>query len=165
MNDAPHFSLELEQVDAYEFLVRFDLPQADDLLLDEPPPLGDGKGPNPARLVAAAVASCLSSSLVFCMGRFHETPGRLRTTVTGEMVRNERGRLRLGRFDVTIHLPCPADAIANFDRCTRRFEDYCIVTESVRRGIDVGVRVVDGTGHEVWADGDKGEKKEAAAAA
>ena len=49
MNDAPHFSLELEQVETYEFRVRYDVPELPDLLLDEPRPLGgvrsvDGAG-------------------------------------------------------------------------------------------------------------------------
>lgn len=49
MNDAPHFSLELEQVDTYEFRVRYDVPELPDLLLVEPRALGgvrsvDGAG-------------------------------------------------------------------------------------------------------------------------
>lgn len=92
---------------------------------------------------------------MFCLGRLRETPGRLHTRVTGELVRNERGRLRLGRFDVTIQLPGAARGIEHLELCTRRFEDFCIVTESVRHGIDVGVRVIDHAGREVWAAGGK----------
>jgi hypothetical protein len=32
-----------------------------------------------------------------------------------------------------------------------KFEDFCVVTESVRRGIPVGVRVVDAAGKPVFA--------------
>lgn len=34
------------------------------------------------------------------------------------------------------------------------FEDFCVVTEGVRHGIPVGVRVIDGEGQEVFATGD-----------
>ena len=66
---------------------------------------------------------------------------------------NDRGRLRIGRFDVTILLADAAGEIKHFDRCMQQFEDFCVVTESVRNGIPVGVRVVDGAGREVFSAG------------
>jgi len=158
MNESPTFTLELEQLADYEFRVKFDWPDVPELLLDEPPPLGGAAGPNAARLIAAAAANCLSSSLLFCMRKFRQEPGNLRAEVTGELARNARGRLRIGRLDVTIHLADAAGDVRHFDRCLQQFEDFCIVTESVRNGIPVGVRVVDGQGSEVFA-------KEAAPAA
>jgi hypothetical protein len=83
--------------------------------------------------------------------KFRQTPGPLRATVSGELRRNEQGRLRIGRFDVTLHLADAAGDIAHFDRCLAQFEDFCVVTESVRHGIPVGVRVVDAGGTEVFA--------------
>lgn len=153
MNEPSSFTLELEQLADYEFRVKFDWPDVPELLLDEPPPLGGAAGPNAARLIAAAVANCLSSSLLFCMRKFRHSPGTLRAEVTGELTRNERGRLRIGRLGVTIHLAEPAGDIKHFDRCLQQFEDFCIVTESVRSGIPVGVRVVDVRGSEVFAKG------------
>jgi len=151
--DEPHtFTLTLEQLEDYEFRVKFDWPEVPELLLDEPAPLGGSRGPNAARLIAAAVANCLSASLVFCMRKFKQASGRVRADVTGELARNERGRLRIGRFDVTIHLADAAGEIRHFDRCLQQFEDFCVVTESVRNGIPVGVRVVDGAGREVFRD-------------
>lgn len=153
MNESLSFKLELEQLHDYEFRVKFDWPQVDDLLLDEPAPLGGSAGPNAARLIGAAVANCLSSSLLFCMRKFKQTPGTLRAEVTGELARNDQGRLRIGRYDVTIRLADAAGAIQHFDRCLAQFEDFCVVTESVRQGIPVGVRVIDAGGALVFAGG------------
>ena len=153
MSEMMSFKLELEQVGDYEFRVKFDWPNVPELLLDEPAPLGRAAGPNAARLIAAAVANCLSSSLVFCMHKFKQSPRALRTEVTAELARNERGRLRIGRLDVTLKLADAAADIQYFDRCLAQFEDFCVVTESVRKGIPVGVRVVDASGAQVFAGG------------
>ena len=165
MDEAPTFKLALEQLEDYEFRVKFDWPDVPELVLDEPAPLGRSAGPNAARLIAAAVADCLSSSLLFCMRKFKQAPGRLRAEVTGALARNDRGRLRIGRFDVIIRLADDAGEIKHFDRCLQQFEDFCVVTESVRSGIPVGVRVVDGAGREVFSAGGPAEAARATAAA
>jgi len=154
MDASPSFTLELEQLQDFEFRVKFDWPNVAELKLDEPEPLGRSAGPNAARLIGAAVANCLTSSLLFCMHKFKQSPGALRAQVRGELQRNERGRLRIGRFDVTIRLAEQAAAIQHFGRCLAQFEDFCVVTESVRHGIPVGVRVVDASGAEVFAGGE-----------
>jgi organic hydroperoxide reductase OsmC/OhrA len=154
MSDAMTFDLELEQLSGYEFKVKFDNPQFAELRLDEPAPLGTDKGPNAARLIAAAVANCLSASLLFCIaGKFKQSIGPLRTRVRAELARNAQGRVRIGRIDVTIRLAEAVDDIAHAQRCLTQFEDFCVVTESVRHGIPVGVRVVDGGEREVFAAG------------
>jgi organic hydroperoxide reductase OsmC/OhrA len=152
MSEAIDFDLELEQLEGYEFKVRFDGPGVAELLLDEPAPLGGGKGPNASRMIAAGVANCLSASLLFCLaGKFKQPLGRLRTQVHAELVRNDKGRMRIGRFDVTIRMAEDASTLQHVDRCLAQFEDFCVVTESVRHGIPVGVRVVDATGAQLFA--------------
>ncbi|MDH4061379.1 MAG: OsmC family protein [Aquincola sp.] len=154
MSESVAFDLELEQLSDYEFKVKFGAPGVADLLLDEPAPLGGGKGPNAARLIGAAVANCLSASLLFCMaGKFKQRPGPLRTAVHGELTRNEKGRMRIGRIDVTIRMAEDASTLQHLDRCLQQFEDFCIVTESVRRGIPVAVRVLDAHETEVFTAG------------
>ncbi|MBZ5612245.1 MAG: OsmC family protein [Acidobacteriia bacterium] len=147
MSTSSSFTVELEQQQGYEFRVKFDAPGVQELLLDEPAPLGGGRGPNAARLVAAAVANCLSASLVFCLaGKFRQKPGPLRTQATAHLERNERGRYRIARIDVKITLAERADAVQHVERCGEQFEDFCIVTESIRGGIPVSVEVVDSAG-------------------
>jgi len=146
MPEEPSFSIEIEHRSDFEFVVRFDWPQVADLTLDEPAPIGSQTGPNAARLVAAAVGNCLSASLLFCLQKARVEPAGLRSTVRGRLARNERGRLRLGGFQVTITLDAgdvPADRV---QRCLDLFEDYCVVTDSVRRGVPVEVEVVDPDG-------------------
>jgi len=147
MGEPGSFSVELEQQAGFEFKVRFDLPPGADLTLDEPAPLGKGAGPNAARLVAAAVGNCLAASLVFCLrSKFRQNAAPVRAMVAGRLERNERGRHRIGALDVTIGLTQPAGELEHLDRCLEQFEDFCVVTESIRRGIPVSVRVVDGEG-------------------
>lgn len=155
MSESTTFQLELVQQRDYEFNVKFDWPDVAELHLDEPPPLGRASGPNASRLIGAAVANCLSASLLFCLqGKFRNTPGPLRAQVQGQLERNAEGRLRIGRIDVTIRLDDDAQALKHLDRCLAQFEDFCVVTESVRQGIPVGVRVVDAQGQALFSAGE-----------
>jgi organic hydroperoxide reductase OsmC/OhrA len=152
MSESLTFDVELEQLSGYEFKVKFDNTKFAELLLDEPPPLGGDNGPNASRLIGAAVANCLSASLVFCLaGKFKQPLGPLKTKAHGTLIRNDKGRLRIGRLDVTITMAEAAADVQHMQRCLAQFEDFCVVTESVRHGIAVGVRVVDASGAEVFA--------------
>jgi hypothetical protein len=57
--------------------------------------------------------------------------------VTTHVARNERGRFRIRGIDVELK-PVVA-AGTNIGRCEALFEDFCIVTASVRSGIPVQV--------------------------
>ncbi len=140
------FTLKLSRQQRYRFHVEFDLAGVPDLQLDEPSPLGEGTGPNASRLLAASIANCLSASLLFCLNKFKQDPAGIVARVTGHMVRNEKGRLRVGGFDVDIQLE---QGVERLEHCAQQFEDFCVVTDSVRQGIPVNVRVLDAAGHVV----------------
>ena len=125
----------------YQLLVNFDGMAVDPLLVDEPPPLGEGTGPNPNRMLAAAIASCLSASLLFCLRKSRIEVTELQARAEGELVRNQNGRLRIGRITVTLEPVVSAEDRARMDRCLGLFQDFCTVTESVRHGIEVDVAV------------------------
>lgn len=135
------FEVGLTLRDGYAFTVDFAAGEGPPLVVDELPPLGEANGPNPARLLAAAVGSCLSASLLFCLRKSRVEVSQLRTTVSGSIVRNERGRLRIGGIRVRLAPEVTAEQRARMGRCLDLFQDFCIVTESVRGGIAVDVTV------------------------
>ncbi len=146
MSDPQRISLTLEQEEDYAFRIRFDETTIADLMTDEPEPLGKGDGPNPTRLLLSAVANCLSASLLFALRKFKNTPGKLVTHATAELARNEQGRLRVGHIHADIRLAEPGTAHASLERILAQFENFCVVTESVRHGIEVSVSITDADG-------------------
>jgi uncharacterized OsmC-like protein len=135
------FEVTLARRDKFEFDVDFGDGSRTTLHMDEPEPLGDGSGPNAARVVAAAIGNCLSASLLFCLGKAHIDVVGLKTRVTGTTVRNERGRMRLGKLEVHIEPDVGSVPREKLQRCLDIFEDFCLVTASVREGLDVAVSV------------------------
>lgn len=135
------FTVKLTLEEGYAFSVDFSGQDFVPLTVDEPPPLGQDRGPNPARLLAAAVGSCLSASLLFCLRKSRADVSGLQTTVDVSLARNERGRLRIGGIRVRLAPELVPEQRERLGRCLELFQDYCIVTESVRDGIDVDVEV------------------------
>ena len=140
------FTIELVQQADYRFEVHFDNPAVPLLTTDEAPPLGGDAGPNPARLLTVAVANCLSASLLFALRKFKNNPGPLRASATTSLVRSEQNRLRVGRIQVDIHLGVAAAELKLLERALAQFEDFCVVTQSVRAAFPVDVRVLDSEG-------------------
>ncbi len=134
------FTIRIQQQADYRFLVEFDQP-ASTLETDEMPPLGQAAGPSPSRLLAAAIGNCLAASLVFCSRKARVPLEKLSAAVRVQTTRNEQKRLRIGRIEVTLEPQYSSEDQAAAARCLEIFEDYCTVTQSVRAGIDVDVRV------------------------
>jgi uncharacterized OsmC-like protein len=149
--DESRFTIELTQQADYRFETRFDRAGVPPLVSDEPPPLGGDAGPNPDRLLVAAIANCLCASLLFALRKFKNDAGPMRARGTATVVRNEQKRLRIGRVDVEIHLGVVAAELKQLERALAQFEDFCTVTQSVRAAFPVGVRVLDSAGVQLGA--------------
>jgi organic hydroperoxide reductase OsmC/OhrA len=146
MSDEQLVEVTLEQTGDYEFRVRFDGTAIPDLVTDENPPLGADVGPNPSRLLAVSVANCLSASLLFALRKYKNDPGKLVTKSRATLARNEEGRLRITHVTVDLQLAHIASSLEHAERAFAQFENFCIVTESVREGIAVKVNVRDAAG-------------------
>ena len=131
----------LTREEGFRFRVRFDQDGMGELVTDEPPPLGAGQGPDPSRLLAAAIGNCLAASLLFCLGKARLEVRGLEAAVETTIGRSPDGRLRIQKVDVRLVPTVSAEVKAQMGRCLGLFESFCTVTESVRRGIDVAVSV------------------------
>ncbi|MBN2227265.1 MAG: OsmC family protein [candidate division Zixibacteria bacterium] len=143
--DEKQLTVQMEQIDNYQFKVTFD--EGVELLMDEPEPLGEDKGPSASKVLSAAIGNCLSASLLFCLQKARIDVRGVKTTVTTTMTRNEQKRMRIGGSKVTINIDLDASEGPNrMQKCIELFEDFCVVTASVRKGIDVAVEVIDQNG-------------------
>ncbi len=143
-SDQNVFNTKLSRVKDYQFKVEFDLPGMPDLVTDEAEPLGKNAGPNPSRLLSAAVGNCLSSSLLFCLSKARVDVEDLKASVETVMRRNEKGRWRIAGLKVKLRPIIRAEDVSRSKRCLEVYEDFCIVTESVRKGIEVKVDIETG---------------------
>lgn len=134
------FTIALDQVKDYEFLVKFDdLPET--LLMDAPPGVGRNAGPCPTQILAAAVGNCLTMTLVLFARKAGLQPTHVRAEVKARLVRGENNLPRIGAIEVALE---PGFAGVDEERagaCLTAFQSYCAVTESVRAGIEVRVAV------------------------
>lgn len=136
------FDLELTREFGYRIRVQSGRAGVPPFHLDEPPPLGAGGGPTPAELLGAAVGGCLTASLLFCLEKSRVPLDGVSTRVEGSVERNERGRLRIGEIRVALDLGLEGEAAQRAQRCLGIFQDFCMVSESVQRGIPVTVDVI-----------------------
>ncbi|UXU91133.1 OsmC family protein [Burkholderia sp. S-53] len=142
----PHVSVKVAQQARFCFEVSFAGTTLSPVLIDEPPPLGDGRGPNPVRLLAAAVASCLAASLLFALKKQHVDPQPIAAHIDVDMVQNESGRVRVGAMAVRLSIGKAWADLAAATRVLDRFDAYCVVTESMRAGIPISVDLCDANG-------------------
>jgi uncharacterized OsmC-like protein len=139
-------SVRLVQQRDYRVAIEWD-PSRPPLVADEPPPLGGGEGPNPSQLLLAAVANCMTDSLVFALRKFKLEAEPLTAQADGQVGRNAEGRQRVLSIDVRLTLGRVPEDAAKLQRVLAQFEQFCTVGQSVAEGIPtrVSVRAPDGT--------------------
>jgi len=102
----------------------------------------DMLGPNPSRLLGLALLGCLSASFIFCLKKKNLTLDDLKAVAELTIARNEKGFWRVMKVNVDINIDISdPDTRKRADQCKKMFEQYCVVTQAVREGIDVEVNV------------------------
>lgn len=109
---------------------------------EEHPEEVDMLGPNPSRMLGMAVLGCLSASFIFCLKKKEFKVEDLKAEAELTIARNEKGFWRVKKIDVNIKPKIDnPDTRKRADQCKKMFEQYCIVTQAVREGIDVEVNL------------------------
>ena len=139
MNDRIH--AHLTRVQGYKYRVTFDELPGMEVVMDEPPPLGKGEGPTAAMMLSSAIGHCLTASLLFCLEKSRARTEDVRTDVDTALERNERGRWRVREIKVRLKPKVDPSDTEKLYRCKGLFEDFCVVTASVREGVKVDVEV------------------------
>jgi len=135
------FTIDVERLDDYKFKVKFDKESMGEIITDETEEVGGkGEGPNPSRLLAASTLNCLMASLTFCLKKKKVELSDLKGEVTGKIERVDK-RLRVTELDVDIYPDVDDEDKEKLKKCVDIFENYCVVTQSIRNGIDVNVDV------------------------
>jgi organic hydroperoxide reductase OsmC/OhrA len=102
----------------------------------------DMLGPNPSRLLGLALLGCLSASFIFCLKKKNLTLEDLDATAELTIARNNKGFWRVMKVDVDINMEINDPATRKrADQCKKMFEQYCVVTQAVREGINVEVNL------------------------
>jgi uncharacterized OsmC-like protein len=141
MEDEHSFKAEIKQDRDFSFNVKFGLENVSDLLMDEPKPLGEGKGPNATRVFAAALGNCLCASLLFCLTKSRVDVLQLDATVMGSWKRNDEGRWRIEEIDVIIEPKVQSEHLRQLERCIEIFEQFCVVSQSIREGVKINLDI------------------------
>lgn len=131
----------MEREDGYRFRVDFNIDDVPPFYMDEPEPVGEESGPNASKVLAATLANCLSASLLFCLQKSRVKVGDIRASSKGTMRRNEEGRWRIAEMTIEITPEVDKEYESKMERCIQIFEDYCVISQSVREGIPLDVRI------------------------
>lgn len=115
----------------------------EDLFIDETHNKYSEKiGPNPTSLLALSVLSCLAASFTFCLKKRGFTLEDLTGKAEVVIRRNENGFWRVKAIDISItpKIDDP-NVLKRADKCMKFFEQYCIISESLRDGMEVNVKI------------------------
>ena len=143
------FNLKMTKTGPMEFKTEFDKEMFPDLMFDEPTESGgNDQYPNASRILTAAVMNCLSASFTFCLSksRIPMDNFELTATATTTLDRNEQNRLRVKNINVTLKPVLNGELASEefknkIQRCISIFQDYCVVSASVKQGIDITTNV------------------------
>ena len=139
MNEKIH--AHLRHKGGYRFDITFDELSGVELHMDEPKPIGMSEGPSAAMMLSSAIGHCLTSSLMFCMEKSRGNVKDIGADVETSLTRNDKGRWRVAGIKVNMKVDVNDIDKEKLERCKSIFEDFCIVTASVREGIKVDVEI------------------------
>ncbi|MFX1327006.1 MAG: OsmC family protein [Promethearchaeota archaeon] len=99
-------------------------------------------GPSPAKLLALSILGCLSASLEFCLQKKNLSLLDLEGKAEVTIARNDKMLWRIKKIDIDIIPRVNNPKMRKrIDQCRKFFEQYCIISESIREGIELNVNL------------------------
>lgn len=108
--------------------------------IDELEPHGTDLAPNPADYLLLAVGGCLASAFMFSVSKFDVNLKKMHAKVRGKYTRvNEH--VRIERVDVILEVdPSTEKDLKEIKEwCIGVFRNFCVVSESIRKGLPIRV--------------------------
>ncbi|MFX1532097.1 MAG: OsmC family protein [Promethearchaeota archaeon] len=115
----------------------------DNLYIDESNKKKNEKiGPSPTKLLGLSVLGCLAASFSFCLQKKDFSLSELEGKAEVTIARNEKAFWRVKKIDIELNpkINTP-DMRKRADQCRKFFEQYCIISESLRTGFEVNVKL------------------------
>ena len=98
--------------------------------------------PSPKKLLALSVLGCLAASFEFCLQKKQFSLSDLDGKAEVTLARNDKGFWRVKKIDVDILPKVDNPKMRKrVDQCKKFFEQYCIISESLRKGIEVNINL------------------------
>lgn len=96
--------------------------------------------------LCAAVGLDLADSMLSTLRKVEQSSAPLACMVVAEIGKNAERQIRVLNMAVSLHLEVLASQLEYLDRVVDEFQAFSTVTQSVRQGIPVDVRVYDANG-------------------
>jgi len=116
----------------------------DDIHIDEPESFhGTDKGPSPVEFFLIGIGGCLGSTFAYCLQKQDVEIDTLEVVVDGQL-KHAGPKLSLQLVNIEAELLITARESKSYDkieRCIKDFQDYCILTNSITRGVPIDVKV------------------------
>jgi len=99
-------------------------------------------GPSPTKLLALSVLGCLAASFSFCLQKKNFSLSGLEGKAEVTIARNDKGFWRVKKINVEMNpIINTPEMRKRADVCRKFFEQYCIISESLRTGFEVSVNL------------------------
>jgi uncharacterized OsmC-like protein len=99
-------------------------------------------GPSPVKLLGLSVLGCLAASFSFCLQKSDFSLLGLNGSAEVTITRNDKGFWRVNKIDIEMvpQIDTP-EMHKRVNQCGKFFEQYCIISESLRTGFEVNVNI------------------------
>jgi uncharacterized OsmC-like protein len=136
--------VELKHKEDCMFDARFRTKEGD-LLLPAPTPVGVGYGPEAVTLLNMSTTYCMTASLNYYLAKARVVPTTLRAKGHVGMRLTEEQFRRVKSIEIDIRIEVDEKERKRLMRALDRFNDFCIITESIKGSFPINVRV-----HHPW---------------